>query len=187
MQLNISSIKIRNTLSFILFILCFGMGMLLLPKTAQASCETICTPGICEAPYCDTCPGCPTPSPQPGEKSLGFFEGIGKLGEKMVGLSKENVSPAAVLFTNFLSKTIGIMTVIAFIWFVFTLFIGAIAWLGSGGDKTKLQNAQKQITNGLIGLLIVISAIFLIKLIGTIFGINILDIGSTIVGLWPKE
>lgn len=104
------------------------------------------------------------------------FIGVGPLGKPTATLE----DPGATAFTNFLSKTIGILTVIAFIWFIFTLFTGAISWLSSGGDKTKLQNAQKQITNGIIGLVIVISAIFLMKIIGTIFGIDILNIGEFI-------
>ncbi len=75
------------------------------------------------------------------------------------------------------------MTVIAFIWFIFVLFSGAISWISSGGDKQKLQNAQKQITTGTVGLVIVISAIFLIKIIGIVFGFDILDLTTIIKGL----
>lgn len=124
----------------------------------------------------------PTIAPEPGEKFLGILEGLGPLG-KLLGLTRTDVTPAAQTFTQVLSKAIGIITVIGFIWFLFTIFIGAISWLTSGGEKTKLQNAQKQITNGLIGLVLVISAIFLAKLIGTIFGIDFLDITNIIIGL----
>jgi len=110
---------------------------------------------------------------------LGKIVGSGPLGNPVA----TEQDPGASAFTKFISITIGVMTIVAFIWFIFTLFTGAIAWLSSGGDKQKLQNAQKQITTGLTGLIIVISAIFLIKVVGTIFGIDILNIQNAILNL----
>ena len=111
--------------------------------------------------------------------SLGNFKGLGPLGNPVA----TEQDPGASAFTNFITKTIGVMTVVAFIWFIFVLFTGAIGWLSSGGDKVKLQEAQKKITTGLIGLIIVISAIFLIKLIGNMFDIDILDLTTFITNL----
>ncbi len=118
-------------------------------------------------------------------QTLGPLEGIGPLGNP-TGAFSSSIDVAANTFTKILSNIIGVMTVIAIIWFVFTFFTGAIAWLGSGGDKTKLQNSQKQITTGIIGLIIVISAIFLIELIGTLVGVpDILNISDFILKLAP--
>ena len=111
---------------------------------------------------------------------LGDFVGLCPLGNPVA--TKQD--PGTSAFTNFISTAIGIMTIVAFIWFIFTLFTGAIAWLSSGGDKQKLQNAQKQITTGLTGLIIVIAAIFLIKLVEIIFGIKILSVADLILNLW---
>lgn len=113
------------------------------------------------------------------ELPLGLFKGLGPLGNP----TATQEDPGASALANFISKFIGIMTVIAFIWFIFTLFIGAIGWLGSGGDKAKLQEAQKKITTAIIGLVIVVSAIFLIKIIEVIFGISILGIQDLIINL----
>lgn len=121
------------------------------------------------------------------EKSLGYLEGIGPLGKDTISWSEiacaEGAGNAPCILSKFISTIIGVMTIVAFIWFIFTLFTGAIAWLSSGGDKQKLQNAQKQITTGLTGLIIVISAIFLIKIVGVIFGFDILDITKIISDL----
>ncbi len=73
---------------------------------------------------------------------LGRFEGLGPLGTP----SATEQDPGASAFTNFITKTVGVLTVVAFIWFIFVLFTGAISWLSSGGDKAKLQEAQKKIT-----------------------------------------
>lgn len=100
---------------------------------------------------------------------LGPLEGIGLIGGE--GKTLVNEVTVAGVFASIISGIIGIMTAIAFIWFIFILVTGALAWLGSGGDKAKLESAQKQITNGVIGLVLVISAIFFIKLASTLLGI----------------
>lgn len=104
----------------------------------------------------------------------GGFQGIGPLGET-------SGSTAPAQFTDAISKIIGVLTVIAFIWFTFMMIIGAIRILTSGGDKAALEGARKQITTGIIGIIVVVAAIFIVSLVGTILGIpNILDIGGFI-------
>jgi hypothetical protein len=101
----------------------------------------------------------------------GGFKGFGKL-----GLEGDVASNATITFTNFLSTVIGVMTLVAIIWFIFQLISGAISYISSGGDKQAIESAGKRITNSLIGLIIVIISIFIIKLIGTLLGIpNILN------------
>lgn len=99
----------------------------------------------------------------------GGFKGIGPLGNP-TGSGIET-------FTKFISSTIGLLTVIAIIWFIFTLITGAIAMMTAGSDKASLESARKKITTGLIGLVVTIAAIFLIDLIGYLIGIpNILNL-----------
>jgi hypothetical protein len=98
----------------------------------------------------------------------GGFHGIGPLGNP-----QGNGVPA---LSNFITVVIGIMTIVAFIWFTFILITGAIAIISSGGDKQALETARKRITNGIIGLILVIAAIFILDLIGTIFGIKFLNL-----------
>ena len=83
------------------------------------------------------------------------------------------------LFSRFISTTIGLMTIVAIIWFAFVLISGAIGMMGAGGDKQAMESARKRITSGLIGLVVVIAALFILDLVGTLFGIpNILNIGE---------
>lgn len=85
-------------------------------------------------------------------------------------LSNPGANPGSV-FTQTLSKIIGVLTVVAFIWFTFQFIFGAIRIVTSGGDKAALEAARKQITTGIIGLVVVVAAIFIVGLIGTILGI----------------
>lgn len=90
-------------------------------------------------------------------------------------------SGSATVFTKFVSGVIGILTVVAAMWFIFQLLSGAITWIGAAGDKGKLEEARGRMTSGVIGLVIVVIAIFLIRLIGVILGFsNILDPGAFI-------
>lgn len=82
-----------------------------------------------------------------------------------------------------LSTIIGVMTVIAGIWFIFIFLIGAIGIITSGGDKGAYETARKRISAGLTGLIIVVFAIAIISLIGKILGFDILGIGTQIDNL----
>jgi len=114
----------------------------------------------------------------------GGFTGFGKL-----GLQGSLATNADVTFTNIISSVIGLMTVVAAIWFLILLITGAIGYMSAGGDKTAVETARKKITNGLIGFIIVIISIFIVKLVGYLLGIpNILNfmwafgyIGGTLV------
>jgi len=106
--------------------------------------------------------------------NLGNLKGLGPLGN----FSVSNADPGSSLLAKTLSLTIGILTLVAFFWFMFILITGGLAWLSSGGDKAKVQEAQKRITNGFIGLIIVLISYFIIKLIGYILKIDILNLGS---------
>ncbi len=111
------------------------------------------------------------------DTSQGNLKGFGILG-------LEGNQNATGVFTTFLSSTIGLITVIAIIWFIITMLTGAIGIISSGGDKNSNESAKKKITAGLIGLVVTISALFILNLVGTIFGIpNILQIGNLIDSL----
>lgn len=101
----------------------------------------------------------------------GGFKGFGPLG---------NPSGSGIdIFSTFISSTIGLMTIIAFIWFLFLLITGAIGIMTAGGDKAAVEAARKKITNGITGLIIVIIATFILSLIGTLLGIpNILNLNQ---------
>jgi len=96
----------------------------------------------------------------------GGFTGFGKL-----GLQGSLASNADITFTNFLSSTIGVLTIIAIIWFVFIFITGAISYMSAGGDKAAIESSGKKILSGIIGLVMVIVAIFVVKLIGYLIGI----------------
>jgi hypothetical protein len=64
---------------------------------------------------------------------------------------------------------------------VILVITGAIGIMTAGGDKQGLESARKKLTSGLIGLVVLIAAIFIVGLIGTIIGVpNLLNIPDLI-------
>ena len=99
------------------------------------------------------------------------LRGIGPL-----GLEGASTVQAPSIFNKFISGIIGIMTVIAIIWFVFLLIGGAYGFMTAGGDKAQLETARKRIFTGIVGFVLVIAAVFIVDLIGKLIGIdNILN------------
>jgi hypothetical protein len=111
----------------------------------------------------------------------GTIRGIGPY-----GLNGYQASSAPTLFNRILTVTVGLLTLIAGVWFLFTLLSGAIQWIGAGADKGALEEARKKILTGVIGITVVVASIFIIDIIGGLLGFaDILDPGAWIPQLSP--
>jgi len=116
------------------------------------------------------------------EQPLGTIEGPGILGK--FGL---DINSVIDLFNKVISNIIAILTIVGGLWFILMFIIGAFSWLTAGSDKTAVENAQKKLTHAVIGLVIVVVAIFLIDLLGRLLGLEILSPGKFILGMWGSE
>lgn len=105
-----------------------------------------------------------------GEKGFGPWGNIVKRIQEAGG----KVTPAATIFTDIISRIIGIMTIIAGIWFIFQFIIGAYGFLAASGDPKAIESATKKITQAIIGLVIVVAAWALISLIGQLLGFELI-------------
>jgi hypothetical protein len=90
-----------------------------------------------------------------------------KSGSSLSNLS--NLTPGGII-----SGAISLVIILVALVFFFILIIGGLKWITSGGDEKKVGLARAQITNALIGLVIVFAAWAIMKLIGVVFGIDIL-------------
>lgn len=100
-------------------------------------------------------------------------------------LGQNPAADAPGTLESVISTAIGVMTIIAFIWFIMQFFIAAVQIISSGGDKAALASARSKLSVSVIGIVVVISAIFLVEIVGTILGIPILDLSGLIGGLTP--
>jgi predicted metal-binding membrane protein len=110
--------------------------------------------------------------------TLGNLEGIGPLYSQIEGTT------GLPLLERVISITIGVMTIIAGIYFLFLFISAAYQWISAGGDKNKLQAAQQKMVHGIFGLLIVIAAYAVIALMGAILGFCILQPASLLENIW---
>lgn len=101
--------------------------------------------------------------------------------------SKGSTTEAGALtnFELFISNLIGFLTTLAAIFFIIYFFLGAFGWVTSGGDKGKTEKAREQITQGVLGLVLIIAAYAIIGLIGSIIGLDILSPGEQIKKFIP--
>lgn len=115
-------------------------------------------------------------------------EGLGPFGSMFVGSDSNAAAISAVTgLARIVSSFIGVMTIVALLWFIMNVLIGGFNWLQSGGDKHKLEEARNRITNAFIGLIIVTMGWTLLALAGQFFGIDILLTNpSTILNLTPN-
>lgn len=94
-----------------------------------------------------------------------------------------NISPTNDNFNSLTGIEVGgiiqtlitIALVVAGVVFLIMLIIGGIRWILSGGDKAQTETARNQITAALIGLVVVFAAYAIASLIGTIFGVQLLE------------
>jgi hypothetical protein len=108
-------------------------------------------------------------------------EGFGPFGN--LDLSDITAGPRA--FTQIISNIIGVITIIAGIWFVFMFIIAGFSFLTAGGDSKKMGEATAKLTSALIGLIVVVSAYAIISLIGALLGFDILNPQDIIERLGP--
>ncbi|MBU0978696.1 MAG: hypothetical protein ABIJ03_01795 [Patescibacteria group bacterium] len=85
-----------------------------------------------------------------------------------------------------ISNVIGLLTTIGAIMFILYFILGAISWIGSGGDKGKLESARNQMMHGALGLIIIVSAYAIIGLIGRVVGLDILSLADQLKKLTPN-
>lgn len=55
------------------------------------------------------------------------------------------------------------------------LVIGGLQWILAGGDKGKVEEARNRITNAILGIVVLISAVAIISFIGQFFELDLLN------------
>jgi hypothetical protein len=86
-----------------------------------------------------------------------------------------------------ISNVIGLMTVLAGLFFLFQFLSAALSWVTSGGEKGKLESARTQMLNATIGLVLVVASYAIIGLIGRVVGIDILQPAAQLQKVIPSS
>jgi len=72
------------------------------------------------------------------------------------------------------SNLIGLLTVVASVYFVFQFVMGAFNWVSAGGEQSKVQKAREKMTQSTIGLIVIVMTYGLVGLIGSVVGLDLL-------------
>lgn len=75
---------------------------------------------------------------------------------------------------------IRLIVIAGFVISFIVLLVGGIRWMTAGGDPKNVEGARNMVTAALIGLVIVLAAFALVRLIEFIFGVTVISGGVTI-------
>ncbi len=110
-------------------------------------------------------------------------EGLGPFGQPSAAGSAANNYGLNNILT-IVSSVIGMLTIVASIWFLFMILFAGYEWTSAGGDTKKIATARDRIVHAFIGLVIVVGAWSLTAVVGQFFGFNTLvDPGAFIKNL----
>jgi len=86
---------------------------------------------------------------------------------------------ATTMFEKLASNLIGVLTIVAVIFFAVQIIFAGYSFMSSAGDEKVMETSRKKLTNGVMGLFIVIVAVGIASLIAKLLGLNDpLDIGA---------
>ena len=104
-------------------------------------------------------------------------------GKGPLGLEGKNPTDVFTLFPSVISTIIGVLTASAILWFIFQFIIGAFGWVSSGGDQKAVEAARSRITNAVIGIILVFGALVLISVLGSLMGLDVLNLRGMLCSL----
>jgi len=81
---------------------------------------------------------------------------------------------------NIISNVLVVLTIVAGLSFLIYFLLGGISWITAGGQKDKVETAKTMMTNGAIGLIIVVLSYSIVWIVGQVLGLNILEPGTLI-------
>src|SRR3989304_1781180 len=102
--------------------------------------------------------------------SIGTIEGVGNF--KPVA---EGFADAPIQITNLMSLIVGLITIFAGLFFLIIFVAAGVQFITAGGDTHKRETPRDKMPTGIVGLVIAIAAYALVGLVGSIFGLEILN------------
>jgi len=101
--------------------------------------------------------------------------------KSQVGIQVDESSNGVLELDNIISTVIGVLTLVAFIYFVIQVILAGYAFISGQGDEKKIESARKRLTDGILGITIVVIAFGITALIAKLIGLdNIFDLPTII-------
>ena len=98
-----------------------------------------------------------------------------------IGFKVNETSNGVLELDEIISMVIGVLTLVAFIYFVIQVILAGYAFISGQGDEKKIESARKRLTDGILGITIVVVAFGITALLAKLMGIdNIFDLPAII-------
>lgn len=81
-----------------------------------------------------------------------------------------------------IGQLVGALFIAGFLLAFVFLIMGGFSWITSGGDKTKLEKARDEITNSLMGIVVVAAAWAISVLVAKFFGLDLTKLPIPSIG-----
>ncbi len=89
-------------------------------------------------------------------------------------------------FDSIISNMLGLFTIVGALIFVIYFLIAAVEWISAGGDAGKVSSARDKMTQGVIGLIILVASYAILGLIGSIVGLDLIDPKTQLQNIIPE-
>jgi len=100
---------------------------------------------------------------------------------KLTGPGPVPTGDSASQLEKIISSVIGVLTIVGFIYFAIQIILAGYAFLSSKGEAAKLEAARDRITNGILGIVVVVIAFGLTAFLGNLLGLeNVFNLSSFI-------
>lgn len=95
------------------------------------------------------------------------------------GLGTDPGTNGTLALEKIISQVIGVLTIVAVLFFTVQIILAGYNFISAEGDEKKMEMARKSLTNGILGIVIVVVAVGLGSLIAQLAGIpNVLDLNQ---------
>lgn len=93
----------------------------------------------------------------------------------MLDLPGATAEAPEAAFGTLISNVLGIVLIIALLLLLLYLILGALEWMASGGESSKLQSARNRMMHAVIGIIILGSVMAVFMLIQYIMGVEFIS------------
>lgn len=97
----------------------------------------------------------------------------------MPGVNGVTATDAKLGFSVLMSQVLAIAVTIGVILVLLYTVWGGLDWITAGGDKGKTEKARDKITQGIVGLVLLVSSVAIVTFVQTLLGICILSFSGS--------
>ena len=99
--------------------------------------------------------------------------------QNLPGVSGDLSSTPDRGFGNFLSGILSAVMAVSALMVLLYFIWGAISWITSGGDKSKVEAARNRMTQAIIGIIVLAASLAIFMVVQTFLGIEVINFGKS--------